>query len=153
MLPNSVSYCRAKPFKVLAAAPRPREKGRFRVAISDRPPSPGHFFEVTGKPARCPTTLDAMRWLLERSKSRFYRLRRNIFWGPTRTAALILRRPQGRGCFLRLFFGDRGSRRKMRAPQRTRLGLDLVKASIASMGAKAIVEHGNSSPEPPDSVV
>ena len=33
MLPNSVSYCRAKPFKVLAAAPRPREKGRFRVAI------------------------------------------------------------------------------------------------------------------------
>ena len=43
MLPNSVSYCRAKPFKVLAAAPRPREKGRFRrfrVAISDRPPSP-----------------------------------------------------------------------------------------------------------------
>ena len=29
MLPNSVSYCRAKPFKVLAAAPRPREKGRF----------------------------------------------------------------------------------------------------------------------------
>ena len=40
MLPNSVFYCRAKPFKVLAAAPRPREKGRFRVAISDRPPSP-----------------------------------------------------------------------------------------------------------------
>ena len=40
MLPNSVSYCRAKPSKVLAAAPRPREKGRFRVAISDRPPSP-----------------------------------------------------------------------------------------------------------------
>ena len=40
MLPNSVSYCRAKPFKVSAAAPRPREKGRFRVAISDRPPSP-----------------------------------------------------------------------------------------------------------------
>ena len=40
MLPNSVSCCRAKPFKVLAAAPRPREKGRFRVAISDRPPSP-----------------------------------------------------------------------------------------------------------------
>ena len=32
--------CRAKPFKVLAAAPRPRKKGRFRVAISDRPPSP-----------------------------------------------------------------------------------------------------------------
>ena len=32
--------CRAKPSKVLAAAPRPREKGRFRVAISDRPPSP-----------------------------------------------------------------------------------------------------------------
>ena len=29
MVPNSVSYCRAKPFKVLAAAPRPREKGRF----------------------------------------------------------------------------------------------------------------------------
>ena len=27
MLPNSISYCRAKPFKVLAAAPRPREKG------------------------------------------------------------------------------------------------------------------------------
>ena len=25
--------CRAKPFKVLAAAPRPRKKGRFRVAI------------------------------------------------------------------------------------------------------------------------
>ena len=40
MVPNSVSYCRAKPFKVLAAAPRPREKGRFRVAILDRPPSP-----------------------------------------------------------------------------------------------------------------
>ena len=40
MLPNSVSYRHAKPFKVLAAAPRPREKGRFRVAISDRPPSP-----------------------------------------------------------------------------------------------------------------
>ncbi len=40
MLPNSVSYCRAKPFKVLAAAPRPRKEGRFRVAISDRPPSP-----------------------------------------------------------------------------------------------------------------
>ena len=33
MLPNSVSYCRAKPFKVLAAAPRPREKGRFTVAV------------------------------------------------------------------------------------------------------------------------
>ena len=32
--------CRAKPFKVLAAAPRPRKKGRFGVAISDRPPSP-----------------------------------------------------------------------------------------------------------------
>ena len=32
--------CRAKPLKVLAAAPRPREKGRFRVAILDRPPSP-----------------------------------------------------------------------------------------------------------------
>ena len=33
--------CRAKPFKVLApgvlaVAPRPRKKGRFRVAISDR---------------------------------------------------------------------------------------------------------------------
>ena len=27
MLPNSVSYCRAKPFKVSAAAPRPRKKG------------------------------------------------------------------------------------------------------------------------------
>ena len=40
MVPNSVSYCRAKPFKVLAAAPRPRKEGRFRVAISDRPPSP-----------------------------------------------------------------------------------------------------------------
>ena len=36
MVPNSVSYCRAEPFKVLAAAPRPRKKGRFRVAISDR---------------------------------------------------------------------------------------------------------------------
>ena len=33
MLPNSVSCCRAKPFKVSAAAPRPREKGRFRVAM------------------------------------------------------------------------------------------------------------------------
>ena len=40
MLPNSVSYCRATPFKVSAAAPRPRKKGRFRVTISDRPPSP-----------------------------------------------------------------------------------------------------------------
>ena len=40
MLPNSVSYCRAEPSKVLAAAPRPRKRGRFRVAISDRPPSP-----------------------------------------------------------------------------------------------------------------
>ena len=29
MVPNSVSYRRAKPFKVLAAAPRPREKGRI----------------------------------------------------------------------------------------------------------------------------
>jgi len=38
MVPNSVSYCRAKPFKVSAVAPRPRKKGRFRVAISDRPP-------------------------------------------------------------------------------------------------------------------
>ena len=26
MLPNSVSYCRAKPLKVLAAAPRPRKR-------------------------------------------------------------------------------------------------------------------------------
>ena len=32
--------CRAEPFKVPATAPRPRKKGRFRVAISDRPPSP-----------------------------------------------------------------------------------------------------------------
>ena len=40
MVPNSVSYCRAEPSKVLAAAPRPRKKGRFRVAISDRSPSP-----------------------------------------------------------------------------------------------------------------
>jgi len=31
MLPNSVSYCRAKPFKVSATAPRPRENGRFRL--------------------------------------------------------------------------------------------------------------------------
>ena len=37
MVPNSVSHCRAKLFKVSAAAPRPRKKGRFRVAISDRP--------------------------------------------------------------------------------------------------------------------
>ena len=37
MLFRTVSYCRAKPFKVSAAAPRPRKKGRFRVAISDRP--------------------------------------------------------------------------------------------------------------------
>ena len=40
MLPNSVSYCRAELFKVSAAAPRPRKRGRLRVAISDRPPSP-----------------------------------------------------------------------------------------------------------------
>ena len=40
MLPNSVSCCRAEPFKASAAAPRPRKKGRFGVAISDRPPSP-----------------------------------------------------------------------------------------------------------------
>ena len=32
--------CRAEPSKVPAAAPRPRKKGRFRIAISDRPPSP-----------------------------------------------------------------------------------------------------------------
>ena len=32
--------CRAEPFKASAAAPRPRKRGRFRVAISDRPPSP-----------------------------------------------------------------------------------------------------------------
>ena len=31
---------RAEPFKASAAAPRPRKRGRFRVAISDRPPSP-----------------------------------------------------------------------------------------------------------------
>ena len=29
MVPNSVSYCRAEPSKVLAAAPRPRKEGRF----------------------------------------------------------------------------------------------------------------------------
>ena len=41
MVPNSVSHCRAEPFKVLASgsAPSP-QKGRPRVAISDRPPSP-----------------------------------------------------------------------------------------------------------------
>ena len=38
MVPNSVSYYRAKPFKVSAAAPRPRKKGRFGVAILDRYP-------------------------------------------------------------------------------------------------------------------
>ena len=36
------------------------------------------------------------------------------------------------------------------APQRTRSRLDLAKGS---MGAKAIVEHGNSSLGPPDSVI
>ena len=36
------------------------------------------------------------------------------------------------------------------APQRTRSRLDLAKGS---MGAKATVEHGNSSPGPPDSVI
>ena len=40
-IPNSVSYCRAEPFRVSAAAPRPRKKGRFRVAISDRLPEIG----------------------------------------------------------------------------------------------------------------
>ena len=40
MLQNSVSYCRAKPLKASASAPRPRKKGRFGVAISERPPSP-----------------------------------------------------------------------------------------------------------------
>ena len=61
MVPNSVSYCRAEPSKVPAAAPRPRKKGRFRVAISDRPPSPpwdpqlgegksGNFTKVAARP-------------------------------------------------------------------------------------------------------
>ena len=36
------------------------------------------------------------------------------------------------------------------APQRARSRLDLAKGS---MGAKATVEHGNSSPGPPDSVI
>ena len=40
MVPNSVSHCRAEPFKVLAAAPRPCKRGRFRVAISDTPFEP-----------------------------------------------------------------------------------------------------------------
>ena len=37
---SSVSYCRAEPFKVSAAAPRPRKKDRFGVAIADRPLRP-----------------------------------------------------------------------------------------------------------------
>ena len=32
--------CRAEPFKASASAPRPRKGGQFRVAMSDRPPSP-----------------------------------------------------------------------------------------------------------------
>ena len=49
MLPNSVSYCRAEPSKVSAAAPRPRKRGRFRVHVA------GYFNSVFG--AGCAATL------------------------------------------------------------------------------------------------
>ena len=42
MLPNSVSYCRAEPSKVLAAAPRPREKRPFLFIISQHPSTCSH---------------------------------------------------------------------------------------------------------------
>ena len=89
MLPNSVSYCRAEPFKVPAAAPRPRKKGRFRVgaglfygcstvvligftcpiAIQNRPRpslSTGRFFYPSKKKSLVPpVTLASAKTIME----------------------------------------------------------------------------------------
>ena len=37
MVPNSVSYCRAEPFKVPAAAPRPRGRLRLHTGVTTTP--------------------------------------------------------------------------------------------------------------------
>ena len=88
---------------------------------------PRSFAPVTPRPPEIRRS-DAMRWLLESSTSRFFRLRHNIVLGP---AALNLPSPRG-------------------APQRTRSGLDLAKGYV---GVKATTHHGNTSPEPPDLVI